>query len=271
MSLPSDKSLQKLQFYVTTAYSCGYLPNRLAQSLIATPQNLIDANVYSGLIQQGFRRSGKFAYRPHCESCRECVPVRIILQDFLPNRSQKRAYKQHQNLTATVLPVAFHEEHYALYAAYQLARHSNQELNADDKPNQDDAEQYRNFLCQTNVETVLVEFREGDQLKMVSVIDIVRDGISAVYTFYDTSLAKSGYDTPIKNASYGTPIKRASYGTLVKRASYGTYNVLWQIEWAKSLNLPYLYLGYWIKDSQKMSYKQHFKPLEKFIDGEWLK
>jgi len=264
MSLPSDKPLQKLQFYVTTAYSCGYLPNKLAQSLIASPQHLIDANVYSGLIQQGFRRSGKFAYRPHCENCRECVPVRIIVQDFVPSRSQKRAYKQHQNLTATILPVAFHADHYALYAAYQKARHPNEELNQkgklkdgklnqDDKQDQDDAEQYRSFLCQTNVESIMVEFREGDQLKMVSVIDLVHDGISAVYTFYEACDAK---------ASDGDPIKRASYGT---------YNVLWQIDWVKSLNLPYLYLGYWIKDSQKMAYKENFKPLEKLIDGEWIR
>ncbi|MEO6118834.1 MAG: arginyltransferase [Methylotenera sp.] len=246
MSLPSDKPLQKLQFYVTTGYNCGYLPNKLAQSLIASPQHLIDANVYSGLIQQGFRRSGNFAYRPHCEKCRECVPVRVILQDFAPNRSQKRAYKQHQNLTASIFNVGFQEEHYALYSAYQKARHldlntKDKDSNLDDK---DDIEQYRNFLCQTNVESVMVEFREHGQLKMVSVIDIVRDGISAVYTFYDTQDAK---------------------------ASYGTYNVLWQVDWAKSLNLPYLYLGYWIKDSQKMAYKQNFKPLEKLIDGEWLK
>lgn len=238
MSLPSDKPLQKLQFYVTTGYSCGYLPNRLAQSLIESPQHLIDANVYSGLIQQGFRRSGKFAYRPHCENCRECVPVRVIVQDFAPSRSQKRAYRQHQNLTTTILDVAFHEEHYALYSAYQNARH------ADEKSEKDDAEQYQNFLCQTNVDSILVEYRESGQLKMVSVIDIVHDGISAVYTFYDTSNPK---------------------------ASYGTYNVLWQIAWAKRLNLAYLYLGYWIKDSQKMVYKQNFKPLEKLINGAWLK
>ena len=238
MTLPSEPPLQKLQFYVTTGYSCGYLPNKLAQSLIASPQHLINADVYSGLIQQGFRRSGKFAYRPLCENCQECVPVRIILQDFTPSRSQKRAYKQHQNLIATILPVAFYAEHYALYAAYQKARHTTDELN------QDDAEQYRNFLCQTNVESVLVEFRENKQLKMVSVIDIVHDGISAVYTFYETSDAK---------------------------ASFGTYNVMWQIEWAKTQNVSYLYLGYWIKDSQKMAYKQNFKPLEKLIDDEWLK
>ncbi|HSH53659.1 MAG TPA: arginyltransferase [Methylotenera sp.] len=257
MSLPSDKPLHNLQFYVTTAYSCGYLPNKLAQSLIASPQHLIDANVYSGLIQKGFRRSGKFAYRPHCENCRECIPVRVILQEFVPNRSQKRAYKQHQNLAVSIKPVAFHDEHYALYTAYQKSRHSDEELNDSDKQEQDqeqnDVEQYRNFLCQTNVDSVMVEFREADQLKMVSVIDIVSDGISAVYTFYDTADSKT------------------SFGASHKRASYGTYNVLWQIEWAKSLNLPYLYLGYWIKDSQKMAYKQNFKPLEKLIDGEWSK
>lgn len=244
MSLPSDKPLQKLQFYVTTGYSCGYLPNKLAQSLIASPQHLIDANIYSGLIQQGFRRSGKFAYRPHCENCRECIPVRVISAEFTANRSQRRAYKQHQNLNVFIKPVAFHEEHYALYKAYQKSRHFDETPSDSDEQEQDHAEQYRNFLCQTNVESVMVEFRESDQLKMVSVIDLVSDGISAVYTFYDTTDSKT---------------------------SFGTYNVLWQIEWTKYLNLPYLYLGYWIKDSPKMAYKQNFKPLEKLIDGEWLK
>ena len=243
MTLPSDAQLQRLQFYVTTSYSCGYLPNKLAQSLIASPQHLINANIYNGLIQQGFRRSGKFAYRPHCETCRECIPVRVILQEFKPSRSQKRAFRQHQNLTISILPIDFVEEHYQLYAAYQLARHTNTESDNTEKPEQDDAEQYRNFLCQTNVESVIAEFRENGQLKMVSVIDIVRDGLSAVYTFYETSDTKT---------------------------SYGTYNVLWQIQWAKSLKLPYLYLGYWIKDSKKMAYKENYAPLEKLIDGEWI-
>lgn len=244
MSLPSDTPLQKLQFYVTTGYTCGYLPNKMAQSLIAAPQHLVDAKVYSGLIQQGFRRSGKFSYRPHCESCQECIPVRIILDQFSPNRSQKRAFKQHNNLTTAILPVGFHEEHYDLYVSYQRARHSEEKIQDETAPQENDVEQYQSFLCQSNVESVMVEFRENEQLKMVSVIDIVRDGISAVYTFYET-----------KNTA----------------TSYGTYNVLWQTLWAKELGLPYLYLGYWIRDSKKMAYKQNYQPLEKLIDGEWIK
>lgn len=244
MSLPSDTPLQKLQFYVTTGYTCGYLPNKMAQSLIAAPQHLVDAKVYSGLIQQGFRRSGKFSYRPHCENCQECIPVRIILDQFSPNRSQKRAFKEHNNLTTAILPVGFHEEHYALYASYQRARHSEEKIQDETAPQENDVEQYQSFLCQSNVESVMVEFRENEQLKMVSVIDIVRDGISAVYTFYETK------DTA---------------------TSYGTYNVLWQTLWAKELGLPYLYLGYWIRDSKKMAYKQNYQPLEKLIDGEWIK
>lgn len=240
MSLPNEVPLHKLQFYVTSGYSCGYLPNKLAQSLIAAPQHLINANVYSGLIQQGFRRSGKFAYRPHCDGCRECVAVRINIPKFQPNKSQKRAHKRHQDLDVTILPIAFHGEHHALYSAYQAARHA-EDIHQD--PDENGEEQYRNFLCQTNVDSVMVEFRQQGSLKMLSVIDVVYDGISAVYTFYDTTDLK---------------------------ASYGTYNVLWQIEWAKHLKLPYLYLGYWIRESKKMAYKQNFKPLEKLIDGEWI-
>lgn len=245
MSLPGDQPLQKLQFYVTTGYSCGYLPNKMAQSLIAAPQHLINAEVYSSLIDQGFRRSGKFAYRPHCENCQECVSVRLAVNEFTPNRSQKRAFKQHQNLTTKVVPVDYYEEHYALYVAYQHSRHNDQ--TKAESSEADEIEQYKNFLCQSNVESVLVEFRDQGVLKMVSVIDIVRDGISAVYTFYDTSGA----------------------GTSAKRPSYGTYNIMWQADWCKKLERPYLYLGYWIRDSQKMAYKQNYQPLQKLINGEW--
>lgn len=235
MTLPTDPPLQKLQFYATTPYACGYLEGKLAQSLIATPHHLIDTDVYSNLIQLGFRRSGKFVYRPHCEHCNACVPVRLLVNEFAPNRSQRRAARQHQTLAATIVPLTFKQVHFELYAAYQVARHEG----ADQK---ESVEQYRNFLVQSNVESLMVEFRLDDVLKIVSVVDIVRDGVSAVYTFYDTS---------------------------DKSASYGTYNVMWLAEWCRSLQLPYLYLGYWIAQSPKMAYKQNFAPQEGLVEGEW--
>lgn len=241
MTLPNDAPLQKLQFYVTTAYPCGYLPRQLAQSLIATPQTLVDATVYSGLIQQGFRRSGKFAYRPHCEHCNACISVRLPTDAFTLTRSQQRAFKKHADLQVNIVEVGYDEAHFTLYQAYQKQRHS-------DGPDllnehEDEASQYRQFLCQSNVESIMVEFRDStNALKMVSVIDLVADGLSAVYTFYDTT----------------------------DKASYGTYSILWQIDWARRLGLPYLYLGYWIADSQKMAYKQQFQPQQQLLDGNWI-
>jgi len=242
MTLPNDAPLQKLQFYVTTAYACGYLPKKLAQSLIATPQTLVDGPVYSGLIQQGFRRSGKFAYRPHCEHCHACISVRLPVDAFAATRSQQRAFKKHSGLQATIRDASYDEEHFALYLSYQQQRHPTNEQPG--MPQEDEASQYQQFLCQSNVDSVMVEFRDAQHtLKMVSVIDIVMDGLSAVYTFYDAK----------------------------DQASYGTYSILWQIEWAKQLGLNYLYLGYWIADSQKMAYKQQFQPQEKLIEGEWVR
>ncbi|PPC86066.1 MAG: arginyltransferase [Methylotenera sp.] len=244
MSLPNEQPLHKLQFYVTTPYKCGYLPNKLAQSLIASPQHLIDANIYNGLITQGFRRSGKFAYRPHCENCRACIAVRLVLSEFTPTRSQKRAHKQHSDLTAQILPLHFNQQHFELYESYQSLRHNDETTSDTRTTAKDEAEQYRQFLCKSNVESLMIEFKDANnQVKIVSVVDILNDGVSAVYTFYNA---------------------------LEPKASYGTYSIMWLAEWTKSLNLPYLYLGYWIKDSQKMAYKQQFKSQQKLIDGEWI-
>ena len=236
MTLPNDPPLQRIQFYVTTPYPCGYLDDRQAQSLIAAPHHLIDQRVYGELIQLGFRRSGKFAYRPHCENCTACVPVRVPVEPFKPTRSQRRAWKQHGDLSVKILDLHYSEEHFRLYRAYQRARHSGGGMDADS------VDQYRSFLAQSNVETVLVEFRERGKLRMVSAVDCVKDGLSAVYTFYDCNDAS---------------------------ASYGTYSVLWLIEWCRRLNLPHLYLGYWIGESRKMAYKQAFQPLEALLEGEW--
>lgn len=239
MSNPNDQVLQKIHFYVTTPYPCGYLPNQLAQSLIATPQHLTNAYHYNGLIQQGFRRSGKFVYRPHCENCQACISVRLPIAEFQASRSQKRAFKEHQSLEVSISRLNFDETQFTLYQAYQAARHQEAD---DSKEEKDPATQYRDFLVQTNVDSLSISFTLNGQLKMVSIVDIVEDGISAVYTFYDTTDSK---------------------------ASYGTYSVLWLIEWCKQLGLPYLYLGYWIQDSQKMAYKRNFMPQEALMNGQW--
>ena len=235
MSHPNEQALERIQFYVTAPYACGYLPEQLSQSLIATPQHLVNGLQYSGLIQLGFRRSGQFVYRPHCEGCRACISVRLPVAEFQASRSQKRAFKQHQSLEVLINRPNFDEAQFNLYQAYQARRHQGAEKD-------EGADQYRDFLIQSNVDSLSVSFLLNGQLKIVSIVDIVEDGISAVYTFYDTQ------DT---------------------QASYGTYSILWLIEWCKQLGLPYLYLGYWIQDSPKMAYKRNFMPQEALMNGEW--
>jgi len=233
---PTEPPFQRIQFYLTAHYDCSYLPGRRARSQVATPTHMIDAHAYSALIRAGFRRSGQFTYRPHCEQCHACVPVRVEVDRFTPNRTQRRCLKRNRHLSARFLPLDFKDEHYQLYRSYLGSRHAGGGMD------RDGPDQYTQFLLSSNVDSVMVEFRDGETLVMVAVVDQIEDGISAVYTFFD----------PARD-----------------RDSLGVYGVLWQIELAKRLELPYLYLGYWIGESPKMAYKQQYPPLEGLIDGRW--
>jgi len=226
-----------IHFYATAPYACSYLPAREARSQVAIPAEAIDRHVYSQLIQLGFRRSGLYTYRPYCDQCQACVPVRIPVARFEPSRSQRRAWRKHQDLKARLLSLKYNPEHFELYSRYQAARHMGGGMSDDDPV------QYSDFILKSGVESWLAEFRQGDVLKMVSLIDRLDDGLSAVYTFYETE---------------------------DQQASYGNFNVLWQVDLARRLGLNYVYLGYWIGESRKMAYKSSFQPLEKLQMGRWV-
>lgn len=244
MSLSKEDQFHfKLQLHSTPPYPCSYLPEKMACSQVVSLEHSIEAPVYSRLIHKGFRRSGMYIYRAHCQDCHACVSLRIPVASFVANRTERRTQQRLQNLRATVMELNYSPEHYDLYCKYQNARHR------DGGMVEDTRQQYEQFLLRSSVKTCLVEFRECSEdvhepgvLRMVAVIDVLRDGLSSVYTFYDT-------DNP--------------------SASYGTYGVLWQIEYAKKLKLSHVYLGYWVHGCPKMAYKVRFNPFELFMGGKW--
>lgn len=223
-----------LPLLFTTEHDCSYLPGRQARSLVAAPESPMTTALYSRLVQHGFRRSGDRVYRPQCAACADCIPVRVLVRQFQPNRAQRRNLKANADLTATPLPAVFQPEHYALYERYLAWRHADGRM-ADTSP-----EDYREFLTNDWCNTRLVEFRAQGQLAAVAAVDRLTDGLSAVYTFYEPTMAKRGL---------------------------GDYAVLWQIDQAQALDLEYLYLGYWIAACRKMAYKDRYRPFESLRPG----
>lgn len=231
-----NTSSGRLFFFSTEPQICSYLPDREAVMLFADPNKVVDTETYGRLIDYGFRRSGDNVYRPHCRSCTACVPVRISVDEFLPSRSQRRTWTRNQDLRVSSGHADFGEEHEQLYYRYQLSRH-------DPKVGEKDVVDQLGFLRSRNIKTWFTEFRLDGQLLMVAVIDEVPQGLSAVYTFFDPQVSKRGL---------------------------GNYAVLNLIDQCRERDLCWLYLGYWIKESPKMSYKEKYQPLYAYIKGSWV-
>jgi len=233
---PNPLLLTDLAFYASPPHSCSYLPEEEATTLFADPHAEMSMALYGQLIDLGFRRSGRYVYQPRCRRCTACLPARLPVTQLRPTRSQRRTWARNQDLTVSVRPAAFSEEHYALYRRYMATRHPGGGMDVD----QPDA--YMEFLCSDWSDTRFVEFREGATLVAVAVTDYLRQGLSAVYTFFSPEAGRRGL---------------------------GTYAILWQADAAARSGRRHLYLGYWIEGSQKMAYKGCFRPLEVYRQGVW--
>lgn len=230
-------STTRASLYLTPPQPCAYLDDRQSRSLILDPRLESDGLLFSRLSSSGFRRSGTLIYRPHCDNCRACIPVRIPVEQFVASRQQQRTLKRGQTLSVRQVDPALTDEYYELYSYYIEQRH------ADGSMYPPSREQFVDFLAQPLPYARFYEFRRDGRLLAVAVSDLLSDGLSAVYSFYD-------------------PDDRYH--------SLGRLCVLWQINEARRLGLPYLYLGYWIQGSPKMSYKTDYQPLEVFHQDSWL-
>lgn len=224
--------------YLSQPHECSYLREQSARTLFVDPHRPLDAAAFGDLMRQGFRRSGDLVYRPHCTGCASCVSVRIPVDDFQPSRGQRRTWKKNRDLTVRARQAVFEAEHFDLFVRYQAKRHPGSGM-ADADP-----QKYLRFLTTRHVTTLFYEIRREERLLAVAVVDVLPDGLSAVYTFYEPDIAMRGL---------------------------GVYAVMWQVEHAKQLGLPWVYLGYWIKESPKMAYKINYRPLEIYRDGRWVR
>ena len=236
----NNASIDEINFYITPDHECSYLNDREAVTLFVDPNYAVSMLQYSRLAKLGFRRSGSHVYRPHCNDCGLCIPVRLPVDEFKPNRSQRRNLAQNQDITFEVKDATYVSEHYELYRRYMKGRHAGGGMD------KDEPESYETLIKAQWSDSKLLEFYLDNELIMVAVIDIFDDGVSAVYTFFDPDLAERGL---------------------------GVFGILSEIDYIKSLNLDWLYLGYWNPETNKMAYKANYQPLE-FFDGQewqWLK
>ena len=224
-------------FFITAPLPCPYLGEKVERRMVPELSGIDSTSLHDTLSRVGFRRSHSLVYAPICQDCNACLAVRTVVEEFEPSASQRRVLRLNDNVIAIEKPAQATSEQYELFSRYQDSRHTGGDMATMDYYD------YQALVEETPVETALVEFQNEDGLLVGGcLVDIMADGLSAVYSYFDPQYHKN---------------------------SLGTYMVLWLIERAKQLNLPYVYLGYWIGGSQKMAYKDKFLPLEYFAAGSW--
>ncbi len=231
-------STKNIHMFSTYPYPCGYRPNYEATSLFIDPGVEVNASLHALLSVAGFRRSGKYFYRPHCRNCQSCVAARIPVQDFPLKRRYRRILRKNADLQAVQLESIQDDEYYLLYKNYICARHRDGEMYPPSR------KQYEDFLIDGSGHTEYYAFRTRRRLLAVAVLDCLPNGLAAVYTFFAGDAEEA-------------------------HRSLGNYVILWQVEKARRMNLPAVYLGYWIRQCRKMDYKIAFRPIELLSNGQW--
>ena len=229
------------QFYVTAPQPCPYLDGRSERKLFTALQGENAEKLNNALSRQGFRRSQNVLYRPSCADCSACLSARIRVADFAPSRTQRRVLRRNTDLARVATSPWATEEQFEVFRRYLDQRH------ADGGMADMDIFEFAAMIEETPVKSRVIEYRssqaeEGRALTAVCLTDVLDDGLSMVYSFYDPDRIDS---------------------------SLGTYLILDHVEIARSAGLPYVYLGYWVPGSRKMGYKANFAALEIFKGGEW--
>ena len=234
---PRTPAVQEPVFYRTPPRTCSYFEDRKTRSIFLGPEHPLTPELHARLTVLGFRRSGLHAYRPHCDDCNACVPIRVRVHDFQRSRNEQRIWKRNQDLTEHSITPQENEEIYSLYKRYLNWKHPGGGM---DNPQPGDLSA---FLHGDPEWTRFHEFRLKGDLIALAVTDQISDGWSAVYTFYDPRFAKR---------------------------SLGRYALLWEIEQVRQRGGAYLYLGYWIEGHPKMDYKIAYQPSEILTAQGWV-
>ena len=224
-------------FYRTGPMPCPYIPGRVERNLFTELHGPNAADLHDKLAAAGFRRSHHIVYRPACADCDACTPVRVLVDDFRMSESLRRVRRQNTDLTAQVAPAYATIEQYGLFIRYQRGRHGGSEMAAMTY------EDYRTMVEDSFVRSWLVLFRGADgTLQAACLVDQLDKGLSAVYSFFEPDSHRRGL---------------------------GTYAILWLIDEAVRRGLQYLYLGYWVRECDKMAYKTRFQPAEALRPDGW--